>query len=330
LKVLKDFPNDSIDCIVSSPPYWGTRDYGVKGQIGLEEHPQEYIDKILEAMQECKRVLKLTGSIFINLGDSFYTKSGTGQGSNFLEWIEKLDTGKGRLINAHKETRGKFHSNWLQSKQKLLIPYRIAVSCQDKLGLILRNDIHWVKQLVDWGTKLSHGGSLPGSVQDRLVTNCEPIFFFTKTRKYYFNLDAIRVPYNPISFKRLKYRHRFTTRSNPKGKNPGDCIRFPYQYRHPPHPAVFPKGLPEFCILCGCPNNGIVLDPFAGSGTTLEVAKELGRKFIGIDINVKYVRMMNRRLHIDEQKDSTQPVYIDPSTLHHNNEFAYSQLHNND
>jgi site-specific DNA-methyltransferase (cytosine-N4-specific) len=328
VQVLKDSPKDSIDCIVTSPPYWGTRDYGVEGQIGLEEHPQEYIDKVVSVVEECKRVLKLQGTIFLNLGDSYYTKSGIGQGSNFLDRIEKLDAGKGRLMKAHTETRGKFYSDWLQTKQRLLIPYRIAIACQDKLGLILRNDIHWVKHLVDWGTKRSYGGSLPGSVQDRLVTNTEPIFFFTKSRRYHFNLDAIRVPYNPVSFKRLKYRHRFTTRSNPKGKNPGDCIRFPYQYRHLPHPAVFPRGLPEFCILCGCPNNGIVLDPFAGSGTTLEVAKELARKFIGIDINPEYVRMIRRRLDIVEQRDITQPVYMNSSIPHNDNAFAYSQHHN--
>jgi DNA modification methylase len=296
LKVLKRIPNDSIDCIVTSPPYWAVRDYGVEGQIGLEDHPQKYIDKIVAVMRECKRVLKPRGTVFLNLGDSYYTKSGTGQGNNYLERHLKLDSGKGRLHKAHTETRGKFKSNWLKSKQKLLIPYRIAIKCQDELGLTLRNDIHWVKQFIDWGTKQSYGGSLPGGVQDRLVTNSESIFFFTKSRKYYFDLDSVRVSYKEISIKRLRHKHRFTTRCNPKGKNPGDCIRFPFEYVHLPHPAVFPKALPEFCILCGCPIGGIVLDPFAGSGTTLEVARNLGRKYIGIEINPKYVRLINKRL----------------------------------
>jgi len=303
LEVLKAFPDESIDCVITSPPYWGLRDYGIDNQLGLEEHPQQYIDKVLEVMKECQRVLKPTGTIFLNLGDSFYTKSGSGQGSNFLERHRELDGGAGRLTRAHTETRGKFKSNWLQSKQKLLIPYRIAIRCQDELGLILRNDIHWIKQFIDWGSKESYGNSYPSSVQDRLTTNSEAIFFFVKGKDYSFNLDAIRVPHKEISFKRLKYRHKLKTLCNPKGKNPGDCLRFPPDYSNDFHPAVFPKTLPEFCILCGCPQNGTVLDPFAGSGTTLDVALQLGRKYIGIEINPKYVELINKRL---SQKSPSQ------------------------
>jgi DNA modification methylase len=296
LEILKTFPDDCIDCIVTSPPYWAVRDYGVEGQIGLEEHPQKYIDRIIEVMKECKRVLKPSGTIFLNLGDSFYTKSGSGQGNNFLKRYKELDAGAGRLHRAQTETRGKYKSNWLQSKQKLLIPYRIAIRCQEGLGLILRNDIQWVKQFVDWGKRQCYGNSMPSSVQDRLATNSEVIFFFVKNRKYFFNLDAIRVPYKDVSIERLKYKHKLATQCNPKGKNPGDCIRFPFDYSNKFHPAVFPKALPEFCISCGCPKGGIVLDPFAGSGTTLEVAKNLGRKYIGIEINPKYVEFIHQRL----------------------------------
>jgi DNA modification methylase len=295
-QILKEIPDDSIDCIVTSPPYWAVRDYGVEGQIGLEDHPKQYIDKIVGVMKECVRVLKPKGTIFLNLGDSYYTRSGSGQGNNILERHKKRDGNAGQLSKVHKETRRKFKSNWLQSKQKLLIPYRIAIKCQDELGLILRNDIHWIKQFIDWGTKQSYGGSLPGSAQDRLVTNSEAIFFFTKSKKYYFDLDAIRVPHKQISIERLRYKHKFTSQCNPKGKNPGDCIRFPFEYVHLPHPAIFPKTLPEFCILCGCPVGGIVLDPFAGSGTTLEVARNLGRKYMGIEISPKYYGLINIRL----------------------------------
>ena len=311
LEVLKDFPDESINCVITSPPYWAVRDYGVDNQIGLEEHPQQYIDKIVAVMKECKRILTKDGTIFLNLGDSFYTKSGSGQGSNFQERHKELDGGAGRLNKAHTETRGKFKSNWLQSKQKLLIPYRIAIKCQDELGLILRNDIHWVKQFLDWGDKNSYGSSYPTSVQDRLNTNSEAIFFFVKSQDYYFNLDNIRVPHKDISLNRIKYGHKSTEGSpyikqcdgdnmerfcHPKGKNPGDCIRFPFDYSKEPHFAVFPKSLPEFCIMCGCPEKGIVLDPFAGSGTTLYVAKHSLRKFVGIEINQEYIKLINKKL----------------------------------
>ncbi|MEX0596321.1 MAG: DNA methyltransferase, partial [Candidatus Paceibacterota bacterium] len=141
MEVLKTFPDESIDCVVTSPPYWAVRDYGKEEQIGLEEHPQEYINKIVAVMKECKRVLKPTGTIFLNLGDSFYTKSGSGQGNNFLERHKQLSEGRDSLKKAHTQTRGKFKSNWLQSKQSLLIPHRIAITMQDELGLICRNDL---------------------------------------------------------------------------------------------------------------------------------------------------------------------------------------------
>jgi len=133
LKGLKKLPDDSIDCIVTSPPYWALRDYKEKGQIGLEDHPQDYINKIIEVMKECKRVIKPTGSIWLNLGDSFYSGTGNEKANEFLP-NHKLP----------KNIRGKFKSNWLQHKQKLLIPFRIAIKCQDELGLILRNNITWI------------------------------------------------------------------------------------------------------------------------------------------------------------------------------------------
>jgi len=266
LEVLKTFPDESIDCVVTSPPYWAVRDYGVENQIGLEEHPQEYINKIVSVMKELKRVIKKTGTIWLNLGDCFYTKSGSGQGSNYLKHHEEMDGSRGILHKAHTETRGKFKSNWLQNKQKLLIPYRIAIACQDELGLVLRNDITWVKQILNWKTKESQGTSMPTSVQDRLNTNSEAIFLFVKSNDYFFNLDAIRVKHKEVSIKRMNYGwdgHRESMSSyvglksenmcNPKGKNPGDCIIFPLEPSSENHYAMFPKTLAEFCIKAGCP-----------------------------------------------------------------------------
>lgn len=302
LKLIKDIPDNSIDCVITSPPYWGLRDYKSIEQIGLEQHPSEYIEKIVAFMKEAKRVIKPTGTIFLNLGDSFYTKSGSGQGSNFLKRHEILDGNEGNLSKAHSELRGKFKSNWLQSKQKLLIPYRIAIKCQDELGLILRNDLHWIKQFVNVKTKESYGSSVPSSVQDRFNTNSESIFFFVKSKKYYFNLNAIRFPHKISSIKRYSYSNNQKDETpyskqlgihsknsfNPLGKNPGDCLHFPFEPRKVKHFAMFPTLLPYFFIQCGCPKNGIVLDPFIGSGTTASACIVAKRNFIGFDSNKIY------------------------------------------
>ena len=328
LEGLKELPDNSIDCIVTSPPYWNLRDYNVKDQIGLEKNPEDFINKIVEIMKECKRVIKPTGTIWLNLGDSYFKSNGNN-----------------------------CRSNWLQQKQRLLIPFRIAIKCQNELGLILRNDITWVKQLWNCKTKESFGSSMPTGVKDRLNTTSESLFFFVKSNKYYFNLDDIRIPYRDKKI------------TNSQGKNPGDCIMFPLEPSREKHIAMFPKTLPEFCIKAGCPkqickkcstpkliikksdspysfnvrvrdvkngriksldrkaslketkdyneknyvskkedqivlscnckagfNSGIVLDPFMGSGTTAIVAKKLGMNFIGFDLNKNYIKIANRRI----------------------------------
>ena len=279
LELMKELPDESIDCIITSPPYWALRDYGNSEQIGLEHSPQEYINQIINLMKEAKRVIKSTGTIFLNLGDSFFSRT---------------------------QLRKEFRTNWLQHKQKLLIPYRIAIKCQDELGLILRNDIHWVKQCINVKTKESIGNCVPSPVLDRFSTHSESIFFFVKSTKYFFNLDAIRMPVKSRSSKgksrseTSKYYnfqgYPIRSISNPKGKNPGDCLRFPFEPSKENHLAMFPSSIPEFFIKCVCPDKGTVLDPFMGSGTTAIVAKRLGRKFIGFEVNPSYCKIIERRL----------------------------------
>jgi len=273
LEGLKELNDDSIDCVVTSPPYWALRDYKTKNQIGLEDNPNDYINKVVAIMKECKRVIKPTGTIWLNLGDSYYSKSSQESSNEFL-----------RHHKLPKNIRGKLKSNWLQHKQRLMIPSRIAIKCQDELGLILRNDLTWVKQICNFKTKESSGRSLPCSVQDRLNTNSESLFLFVKNSKYFFDLDKIRIPY------------KCKKGSNPKGKNPGDCVMFPLEPSKEKHFAMFPSTLPKFCIRAGCPEKGIILDPFVGSGTTAIVAKKLGFNFIGFENNKDYVKIANRRL----------------------------------
>lgn len=229
---LKKLPDNSIDCIVTSPPYWALRDYGTEGQIGLEQNPGIYVDNIVELMKECKRVIKSTGTIWLNIGDSYYSKS----------------------YRVNGKFKAKKNSNWLQTKQKLLTPYRIAIRCQDELGLVLRNDINWVKQIWNIKTKESNGACMPSSAHDRLNTTSESLFFFVKDpRRYYFDLDQVRIPHKTKTLERAKYKTKMEKPCHPLGKNPGDCIMFPLEPSREKHFAMFPKSLPEFCIKAGCP-----------------------------------------------------------------------------
>jgi len=269
--VMKEIPDDSIDCIITSPPYWCARNYLADGQIGLEDNPAEYIDKMVNLLAECKRVIKPTGTIWFNVGDLFYTKSGSGQGNQFADKAVELDGGTGELFNAQHNIKGKYKTNWLQHKQRLLIPYRIAIRAQDELGLILRNDICWIKKLIDWKKKESYGSAMPSSADDRLSTNSEPIFLFAKDPDYFFNLHAIRIPHKQVSIKRNEYGRSDLNKEaggkgyafgrgvtsgeflHPDGQNPGDCLMFPIESTHIKHYAMFPQSLVNFCIKAGCP-----------------------------------------------------------------------------
>lgn len=245
---LRSLQDNSVDCIITSPPYWALRDYGIEGQIGLELDPACYIRKIVDFMRECQRVLKPTGTIWLNLGDSYYTSITNGT--------------KGNLIKKYQKIEGNLKSNWLQEKQRLLIPFRIAIQCQDELGLILRNDITWAKQVCNFKTKFSLGASMPSAVSDRLNTNSESLFFFVKDKKYYFNLNNIRIPYKELPKKKFvsqrdgrgNYSEKRLYIPNSKGKNPGNCIMFPLEPSKEEHYAMFPSTLPEFCINAGCPS----------------------------------------------------------------------------
>lgn len=194
---ISKLPDESIDFVMTSPPYWGLRDYGVEGQIGLERHPQEYIDRLVVVFHDLKRVLKPHGSFYLNLGDTYCSMKGSCFNAG----------GSARSIPqaAYKQLAGAANPNrmlkadgrWLQPKQLLMIPTRMAVALQED-GWILRNDIIWYKP-----------NGLPNGVKDRLVNKYEHVFHFVKIRRYYYNLDAIRVPHMT---------------GNPPEKNPGDVV----------------------------------------------------------------------------------------------------------
>lgn len=299
LKVLKRFPSESIDCCITSPPYFHLRDYRVKGQIGLEATVEEYLRNLGAVFDEIKRVLKPAGTCWVNLGDT-YGGSGTG-----LSYARRTSE-KRRFLSSDLLAMPKLGNHrGRMSKSLLQIPSRFALLMAER-GRLLRNEIIWHKP-----------NCLPSPVKDRFTVDFEKLFFFVKNRKYYFEqqLEPVANPkrlkrryFNPESKRKWDYRKDRSLPINPEaieksrlkmlrlGRNKRCVWRIsPAQFRGN-HFAVFPEKLIETPILAGCPKGGIVLDPFIGSGTTAVVTQKLKRKFVGIEINSRYVQMARRRV----------------------------------
>jgi len=264
---LRKLPASCVDTIVTSPPYYLQRDYDDNRQVGEEKSPDEYVASIVDIMSECHRVLKESGTIWLNLGDKYY-------------------------------------------KSKLLgMPWRVALALAD-MGWILRSDIIWHKP-----------NAMPHSVSTRPTPDHEYMFLFSKSSKYYYDADAIREPH--VTFtersKMAGGRNHFGKRNGTPevGKNRGNSNLHDARWDQAFHPggrnkrtvwsvalgkfreahfAVFPPKLIEPCILAGSPRGGLVLDPFFGAGTVGVVATELGRRYVGVELNRDYVKMAKKRL----------------------------------
>lgn len=249
-KVMATLPDNSVDTIITSPPYYGQRDYEVEGQLGLENEPQKYIDRLVETFAQAWRLLKPTGSLWVNIGDTYWSGKGKPQGVDNKQ--------KNRRFERPQDKTG--IRPWCTPKQLLLIPHRFAIAMQGE-GWVVRNDNVWQKP-----------APTPDPVKDRCALTHEYMFHFVKARKYYFNYEAVAVPSNG---KRLV-------------KTPPSVWVIPTESSHGKiHKAVFPQELVKLPILATCPTNGVLLDPFCGSGTTLMTALKLGygSKIIGIDIS---------------------------------------------
>ena len=266
--ILSTLPEQSVDSIITSPPYYAQRDYSTEYQIGNEKTPNEYIDNLTQVFRQCYRVMKPTGTFWLNLGDKY------------------------------------------QNGELLGMPWRVALSLKEH-DWILRSDIIWHKP-----------NAMPSSVKNRPTTDHEYVFLFVKTKKdYFYDVDAIREPHVTFSEKsRMKGgRNHFGKKNGTpeKGKNSGNSNLHDARWDHAFHPkgrnkrtvweiplskfrgahfAVFPEKLVETCVKAGCPEGGIVLDPFVGSGTTVLVAQKLGRNYVGIDSNPKYCEIARGRL----------------------------------
>jgi DNA modification methylase len=289
---LKTIPDNTVNTCVTSPPYYRLRDYGVAGQIGLEDTPEAYIDRLVTVFREVKRVLKSDGTLWVVINDS-YNGSGKGGGNKNTA----VCTSPTSLVD-------------LKPKDMIGIPWMLAFALRDD-GWYLRNDIIWYK-----------GNPMPENVQDRCSRAYEHIFLFAKSKKYYFNADTIADPIKQSSVERMKrgrsdnnkyvngipgqpkqsingprVKNSISDELIPVTRNKRDVWEIntvPYKGAHF---AAFPPKLVETCILAGCSAGGIVLDPFAGSGTTCMVAKQLDRRYIGIEINADYCRLAEKRVN---------------------------------
>jgi len=337
-QLLKGLPDESIHCIVTSPPYFGLRDYGHNDQIGLEETPAHYVAQMVEVFNECKRVLRSDGTLWLNLGDSY---AGGGGASGHNSETKNL----GAKTSSYGAVRSGGKTYGLKPKDLIGIPWMVAFALRDA-GWYLRQDIIWNKP-----------NPMPESVTDRCTKAHEYIFLFSKSQRYHYDHEAIKQDVADASIVRLaqqiekqKGSDRVPGKTNGRmkavgpGRNPrkgvdtnggnqGSENGIPAMAIHgngvkdhsgyfdaqgnligggkankksvwtvttkpfkDAHYAVFPPELIIDCIKAGCPENGIVLDPFGGSGTTAEVARKLNRNYIIMELNPDHVQIAKRRL----------------------------------
>ena len=286
---MKELGPESVQMCVTSPPYWGLRDYGHNDQLGLEETPEKYTANMVEVFRQVKRVLKDDGTLWLNLGDSYNGSGGAGG-----------DYNKGGLKEGQPKYKGRNIST-LKPKDLIGIPWRVAFALQQD-GWYLRQDIIWHKP-----------NPMPESVTDRCTKSHEYIFLLSKSEKYFYDADAIRETLAESSIKRLNQdidKQVGSTRAHGGQKFNGNTKTFgdvekgankrsvwtvttkPYSGSHF---AVFPEKLIEPCIQAGSRTGDVVLDPFFGSGTTGEVAQRFGRNYVGIELNEDYKSLQQKR-----------------------------------
>ena len=309
LTMLSGLDSGSVQCCITSPPYFGLRDYGNEGQIGLEATPDEYVARLVGVFREVKRVLRGDGTLWLNLGDS-YAGSWGNQG-------RKADRGEQRPINGEMLTPvldGRFPDKQTntgaipagapyKAKDLLGIPWMVAFALRAD-GWYLRSEIIWAKR-----------NPMPESVTDRPTKAHEQVFLLSKSPRYYYEADAIKEPAAESTVERAhlgkcepsaRQRDMQTKGIHGKSDSVRDYSRSDRNKRSVwsvsttpfagAHFATFPPKLIEPMVLAGCPRDGVILDPFAGSGTTLQVAVANGRRAVGVELNPEYARLIDRRL----------------------------------
>lgn len=262
LKVLPKLESDSVQCCVTSPPYWGLRDYDHPDQIGAEESPDEFVINLVKVFRELRRVLRKDGTLWLNIGDGYARNGGTGKhGPNAIVGNTK------KLIQRR---NCKVPEVWgLKDRDLMGIPWRVAFALQED-GWYLRSRITWVKRT-----------AMPESVKNRPTTATEEIFLLSKSPTYFYDPDGFREESG------ANLRNFWVLGPDPTGNG---------------HPATFPRELARRCILLGSRENDIILDPFGGSGTTGVAAKELNRRSVLIELNPDYVeKAIEREQNVQPQ-----------------------------
>ena len=311
LDFLRTLPDESVNCLITSPPYYGLRDYGEDGQLGLEDTPAEYVARMVAIFREARRVLRDDGTCWIVIGDSYW--GGKGQSGHADPEMQMVRVASGVSFNApaahvggHGQTRptDRKHET-LKPKDLIGIPWRVAFALQAD-GWWLRSDIIWAKP-----------NPMPESVRDRPTKAHEYVFLLTRSATYWYDAEAIVEPAI------MKPQNRNTSGRGKKDigyaehrKAPGmtnpitrNCRTIWTVATEPTpfaHFATFPQKLIEPMVLAGCPAGGVVCDPFMGSGTTALVARQLGRHFLGCDVNAEYVALANERLAVPY----TLPMFV--------------------
>jgi DNA modification methylase len=308
-KILRSLPERSFNTCATSPPYWGLRDYGVNGQIGLEETPEAFVERLVTVFREVRRVLRDDGTLWLNLGDSYV---GTTSKGDYRD--PKNPNGRtGQITSVNAKVIG------LKPKDLVGIPWRVAFALQAD-GWYLRSDIVWHKP-----------NAMPESVRDRPTKAHEYIFLLTKSDRYYYDVDAVREPYTNVAtgasatFKRSHSKrsavicpnsnsatHRPDRTDNVYGhggRNRRTVWSVPTRPFRGAHFATFPPELVEPCVLAGCPEGGTVLDPFFGAGTTGLVALRSGRNFIGVELNPEYAEIAKTRISSEFSEPITEVLH---------------------
>jgi site-specific DNA-methyltransferase (cytosine-N4-specific) len=250
--VLGAMPDECVQAVVTSPPYWSLRDYGITGQLGLQESVHDFIQALADVFDGVRRVLRADGTLWLNLGDS-YTSGGR-------TWRAADRKNPARAMAVRPPTPA-----GLKPKDLIGVPWRLAFALQDR-GWYLRSDIIWNKP-----------NCQPESVSDRPTRAHEYLFLLSKSEKYRYDITAVTGPNN----RRLRSVWELNTQSCPEASG---------------HFATFPPGLAEPCIRIASGPADLVLDPFAGSGTTCLSAGQLGRRFAGIELNPEYLEIARSRL----------------------------------
>jgi DNA modification methylase len=297
LEGLRTLPDASVHCCVTSPPYWGLRDYGHASQIGLEATPEAYVARMVDVFREVRRVLREDGTCWVNLGDSYAaTTKQTGRNDNGqraaapASWNCRYEYERTKIRT----------SGGLKPKDLVGIPWRVAFALQAD-GWWLRQDIIWHKP-----------NPMPESVRDRCTKAHEYVFLLTKSERYFYDAEAVSeaaatAGQAGLGFYPMRAAAMNRKPSGNEAKDPSDGIRPLTRNRRSvwtittkpysgAHFAVMPPDLVEPCIKAGCPEGGTVLDPFAGSGTTLAVAAQLGRNGIGCELNPEYIKLAEERV----------------------------------